>query len=593
MAQQVYDDEVLGRAFDAGLTKKALAFILPYKRQIAVAFAAMLINAGAPILAPQLVRYAIDKGMRSGNIRMLGILALAYAGTYLVYWGTQYWQGVLVSWLGQHVIYDIRRRLFSHIQSLSLSFFDRHEVGRIISRLTSDVDALNALLTSGSLTLFVDMVTLLVVTVLMLQMNLKLGLLILILSPVLGAVTWAFRSKSRIAYRDIRKKVATVTANMAENVSGVRVVKSFSRERENLQHFKSVNNENREAVMHAVMLSSVFQVIIEVIFALGLCMVFWYGGLQIASGVLTLGILTAFYLYLDQFFGPIRRMSTFYQTMQGAMAGAERIFEILDTVPSVADAPGAGDMPSIRGRVEFRDVSFAYRDEPIIRNMSFCIEAGETVALVGPTGAGKTTIVSLIGRQYDVSSGSILVDGTDIRSVRLHSLRTQIGVVLQDSFIFPGMVKDNIRYGRPDATDEEVVAAAKTIGAHDFIEHLPRGYNTRIQEGASNLSGGQKQLLSFARALLTEPRILVLDEATSSIDTSTEILIQEALRKLSHGRTSIVIAHRLSTIERADKILVIEDGRVQESGTHAELLAHEDGLYRKLYEIQFRHGAGF
>jgi len=482
----------------------------------------------------------------------------------------------------------MRHKVFSHLQYLSLSFFDRREIGRIISRLTNDVDALNELITSGILSVITDVVMLIVIVVILLKMSPELALLTFTLIPVMAGLTAVFRGKSRQAFRDWRKKIATVTASVAENVSGVRVVKSFSREKENLRRFKEVNRENRQAYLHAQMLSSIFAPIIGFVSAAGICIVYWYGGRQVIGGVLKIGMLMAFVQYLDRFFNPIRELSTFYQTMQSAMAGAERIFDILDTEPDIADRPGAIEMPRIKGDVEFRNVDFAYGEAPILQNVSFVAEAGQTIALVGPTGAGKTTIINLIARQYDIRSGAILIDGRDIRDVTMGSLRRQMGIVLQDPFLFPGSVKENIRYGRLDATDQEVEAAAKAVGAHDFVVEMPEGYETDVREGGTKLSAGQKQMVSFARALLADPRILILDEATSSVDTQTEILIQEALRKLLKGRTSFVIAHRLSTITQSDKILAIEDGRIVEEGTHDELL-RSDGLYKRLYEMQFNY----
>jgi ABC-type multidrug transport system fused ATPase/permease subunit len=586
MAQQVYDDEILGKAFDAGLTRKALVFIRPYWKTIGLAFFTMLLTTAATLSSPQIVRYAIDQGMGKSDAHAVGAAALAYILVWLLYLVSQNRQSVIISWLGQQVIFDIRKTLFAHIQNLSLDFFDKREIGRIISRLTSDIDALNQMLTTGGLTLFVDIFTTITVVIVLVRMNLKLTLMILTLTPFIWIVTSVFRSKARVAYRDIRRKVATVTAHVAENVSGVKVVKSFSREGENLRRFKRVNQENRDAIMYAVKIGAIFGPTIEMIFAIGTCMILWYGGVKIAQGTLTVGELAGFSLYLNLFFDPIRRMSAFYQTMQGAMAGAERIFEILDTKSSVADKPNAIILPRVQGDVEFDKVHFAYGEKPVLQGLSFSAKAGETIAVVGPTGAGKTTIISLLGRQYEIQDGSIRIDGTDIRDVTLKSLRRQIGVVLQDSFLFPGTVRENIRYGRLDATDQEVEAAAKAVGAHEFISKMAKGYEEHIHEGASNISSGQKQLMSFARVLLADPRILVLDEATSSIDTATELLIQEALRKLLEGRTSFVIAHRLSTISEADKIMVIQDGQLVEIGTHAELLERA-GLYRKLHDIQF------
>ena len=581
-------DEILGKAFDARLTRKALVFVRPYTRQLLVALFAMLATSCLNLVPPKLVQKAVDDGMMAKDARVLMIVAAVYLSVYVLRWPCQYVQTLAISILGQRVIFDIRHKVFSHLQYLSLSFFDRREVGRIISRLTNDVDALNDLITSGVLAVITDIVMLVVIMVILVQMSPELTLLTFTLVPVMVALTALFRGKARQAFRDWRKKIATVTASVAENVSGVRVVKSFSREKENLRRFKQVNLENRDAYLYAQMLSSIFAPLIGFVSAAGICMVYWYGGRQVMAGTLKIGMLIAFVAYLDRFFNPIRELSTFYQTMQSAMAGAERIFDILDTEPDIKDKPDAIEMPPIKGDVEFRNVDFAYGEAPILQDVSFTAGAGQTIALVGPTGAGKTTIINLIARQYDIKSGAILIDGMDIRDVTTNSLRRQMGVVLQDPFLFPGSVKENIRYGRLDATDQEVRSAAEVVGAEGFIMEMPEGYETDVREGGTKLSAGQKQIVSFARALLADPRILILDEATSSVDTQTEILIQEALRKLLRGRTSFVIAHRLSTITQADMILVIDGGRIVEQGTHDELLAHH-GLYKRLYEMQFNY----
>lgn len=587
MAPHSQDDEILGKAFDAELTRKALVFLRPYKRQLGLSLIMMLIVSATGLVTPKLTKAAVDDGMSKGNMRVITIVAAIYIGTYLVRWLAQYWQTVLVSVLGQYVVYDIRQKLFEHIQYLSLDFFDKREVGRIISRLTSDVGALNALLTSGTLSLVTDVLTMVGIVILMLSESVSLSLLTFSVMPLMGVVTYIFRGKSRQAYRDVRKKVATVTATLAENVSGVKVVKSFSREKENLNRFKRVNRESREAWVHAAVISAVFHPTLELISWIGIVAIYWYGGMRVMSGELTLGLLLEFVGYMMLFFGPIRNISALYQTMQGAMAGAERIFDILETESTVRDSPDAYELPKIDGNVEYRHVNFSYTEAPILTDVNFTVKAGDTIALVGPTGAGKTTVTSLICRQYDAKSGSILIDDHEITKVTLLSLRSQIGVVLQDSFLFPGTVMENIRYGRLDATDPEVEEAAKHVGADGFIMEMPKGYDTEIREGGSNVSSGQKQLISFARALLADPRILILDEATSSVDTSTEILIQEALRKLFKGRTSFVVAHRLSTIAEATRIMVIQGGAIAESGNHQELLAKEDGIYRRLHDMQF------
>lgn len=581
------NDEVFGKAFDADLTRKALVFLIPYKRQLGFSLIMMLIVSMTGLVMPRLTKIAVDDGMKKGSMSVLTIVAIVYLITYIIRWIAQYWQSVLVSVLGQSVIYDMRHKLFSHIQYLSLDFFDKREVGRIISRLTSDVGALNALLTSGTLSLTTDVVTMIGIVFLMLKENVSLALLTFSVMPIMGGITYVFRGKSRQAYRDVRKKVATVTATLAENVTGVKVVKSFSREKENLNRFKRVNRESREAWVHASIISAIFNPTLEFISWIGIVLIYWYGGLRVMQGQLTLGLLLEFIGYMMLFFGPIRNISALYQTMQGAMAGAERIFDILETESTVVDSPDAYELPQIEGNVEYRHVNFAYGEKPILTDVNFTVNPGETIALVGPTGAGKTTITSLLCRQYDAKGGSILIDGHEITKVTLQSLRSQIGVVLQDSFLFPGTVMENIRYGRLDATDLEVEEAAKVVGVYDFVMEMPKGFDTEIREGGSNLSSGQKQLLSFARALLADPRILILDEATSSVDTATEILIQEALRRLFKGRTSFVVAHRLSTIAEANRIMVIQDGIIAESGTHQELLAIEDGIYKKLHTMQY------
>jgi len=489
--------------------------------------------------------------------------------------------------MGQHVIYDISYKLFDHIQRLSLEFFDKQETGKIISRLTNDVQALNELLTQGITGIIRDFVMMVGIMFFMLYMNVKLSLLSFILIPLLFAITLSFRSKFRSAFREVRKKIANVTAKLEEGISGVRVTKSFSRENTNIKHFDKTNVENLEANMQAVKVWSVYYPIIEVITAIGTCIVIWNGGVQIMGEKLTRGELLAFLSYVRMFYMPIRQLSQIYTTMQSAMAASERIFEILDTKSKVVESPNAYDLPLIDGHVEYKNISFGYDDNKyVLHDISFSVEPGQTTAIVGPTGSGKTTIVNLLARLYDPQEGSIIIDGNDIRKVRLHSLRRQMGIVLQDSFLFSGTIRENIRYGKLDATDEDIIRASEAVSAHRFISQMPEGYNTEVGERGSKLSVGQRQLVSFARALLANPRILILDEATSSVDAYTEVLIQKALEELLKNRTSFVIAHRLSTIINSDKLLVIENGKIVETGTHNELLS-KGGLYQRLYNMQF------
>lgn len=587
MSQPVYDDEVLGKAFDSRLTRKAMVFLLPYKRSLFIAMLATLVANAANLVPPYLAKVALDVGIRNSQRHVLIVCALMYMVSSLIYWVFQYTQARLISIISQHVIFDIRHHLFQHILSQSLDFFDKRAVGRLISRMVGDVGSLNAFLTSGIITLVNSLFQLTSILIIMLSMNVKLTMVSMVMLPVVMTISLIFKGKVRYAYKDMRIRAATVTAHVAENVSGVKAVKSFSREKENLRRFKRVNQENRLAVMRAVKLSSLLNPILMSISIITAAVIFLYGGKQVQIGALTIGTVVAFLGYTERFFQPINQLSQLYHTMQGAMAGAERIFEILDTQPTIQDKPNAMTLPSIVGEVEFRNVTFGYGDTPVLKDVSFKAKAGETIALVGPTGAGKTTIINLLARQYDIQSGSILIDGVDIRDVTMSSLRSQVAVVLQDSFLFPITINENIRYGRLDATDQEVEAAATALGVHEFINGMPQGYKTEVQEGASRLSTGQKQLVAFVRALLAAPRILILDEATSSIDTYTELLIQEALRNLLKGRTSFVIAHRLSTISEADRIMVIDGGKIAESGTHQELL-ERGGIYKRLYDAQFR-----
>jgi ABC-type multidrug transport system fused ATPase/permease subunit len=458
-----------------------------------------------------------------------------------------------------------------------------------MSRMTGDVNALNEFLTSGVVAIASDIFVLIGIVAIMFSMNWELAAIVLTVLPVIAVATHLYRKRSRQMYREVRTQNAIVTGHLAENISGVRVVQAFAREDTNLQHFDVVNRENLRRLLKATAFSSGFGPVIIFISTVATVVVIWFGGQRVLAGAMTVGSLYAFLAYVGRFFEPINDLSSKYNSMQAAMAGGERVFELLDTPPAVQDRPGAATLPPIEGDVVFEDVVFEYvPDRPVLRGISLRAHPGDVVALVGHTGAGKSSIINILLRFYDIKSGSITIDGHDIREVTTESLRRQVGLVLQDPFLFSGSIRDNIRYGRLDATDEQVVAAAKAVNLHDFVESLPFSYDTEVQERGSTLSQGQRQLLSLARALIADPRILVLDEATSSVDTTTEKLIQQALDVLMKGRTSFVIAHRLSTIKAATEIVVLHHGEIIERGTHAELLSRE-GYYYNLYSMQFRY----
>jgi ABC-type multidrug transport system fused ATPase/permease subunit len=567
---------------------RLLQFLRPYWRRMSVAFVLMLIASALSLAAPYLTKLAIDQNIAQGDTAGLARTALwigaAFLGLYLATAGQDY----LLSWVGQRVLFSLRSQLFRHLQTLPLGYHDTHLVGVTMSRVINDVAVINDLLSQGLVTLVGDVFVLVGIVGFMLSMSPRLALLTFAVLPLMAAATIVFTRRAQVAYRQTRIRVAAVVGDLAEDIAGMRVIQAFSREEISHDRFDEVNRANREAHIAAMSLSFAFLPAVEFLGMLATGIVLWFGGRAVAQDELTLGVVVAFLAYVNRFFQPIRELSQLYTTLQAATAGGEQVLALLDTEPEVADRPDATEMPPIQGRVELRRVSFAYRDlsAPVLHEVDLVIEPGQTVALVGPTGAGKTSIANLIGRFYDVSEGAVLIDGVDVREVTQRSLRSQMGLVPQDPFLFSGTIGDNIRFGRPDAPAGEVERAARLANAHDFIAALPEGYDTAILEGGVNLSIGQRQLVCIARAILADPRLLILDEATSSVDTVTEALIQDALQGLLADRTAIVIAHRLSTVRHADLICVVQDGRIVERGTHEGLLAR-GGVYRELYEGQF------
>lgn len=568
---------------------KLKRFVKPFRWYLLLALALAVAISLLSTVGPLLVRRAIDVDIPSGDFSQLSKTALTYLGIMFLIEVLSVSQRYVMSWTGQHMLYSMRRALFSHLQDLGLDFYDKLQAGRIMSRVTSDVESLNQLISSGVLGLLTDLVTLVAIMAIMIQMNLKLALATLAVVPLLFLVVWTLRTRMTRAYHLVRRRIADIAANLQESISGMKIVQAFSREELNAEKFSDTNYESFQAQLEAARLHALFHPMVDIISAFGSALIVYYGGLRMAwnDPTVTVGTIVAFLNYMTRFFWPIRNLTEVYNLILQAGVSSERVFEILDTEPNVKDKQGAIELGKVQGHVKFNNVVFGYEPGlPVLHGISLEARPNETIALVGPTGAGKSSIINLLCRFYDVDEGEILVDGIDIRDVTVESLRRNMGIVLQDTFIFSGTVRDNIRYGRLDATDEEVERAAKIVGAHDFIMRLPDGYDTEVRERGSRLSVGQRQLLSFARALLADPRILILDEATSSVDAYTEYLIQKALEKLFEGRTSIVIAHRLSTIRNADRIYVIQDGRVAEVGNHEELMA-KGGLYKSLYEKQF------
>lgn len=583
------DEEAVEKPFDARQLWRLLSYVAPYRARVAWALAFTLVASATRLALPFILGLAIDRALAPGDMGALDRYAAGYLALQLVYWAASYVRIRLTNRMGQDVLRDLREQLFRHIQALSFEFFDGRPAGKVLVRVINDVNALNDLMSNGVVNTLGDAFTLLGILAMLFYLEPRLALVSVVVVPVMFLISTRLRVRIRRAWQAVRIRLATINAHLNEALQGMRVTQAFTQERENHVFFSNLNFANYRAYMRAVHQNSQFGPLVELTGAVGTAAVFIYGVLLWRQGAISLGNLVAFVNYTGNFWEPISRIGQVYSTLLVAMASSERIFEILDTPARITNRPGALPAPRLEGRVTFEHVHFAYEKErgEALRDVSFDVPPGTTVALVGHTGAGKTSIVNLIARFYDVTSGRVLLDGRDVRDYDLATLRRQIAFVLQDTFVFAGTIRDNIRYGRLDATDEEVEAAARAVHAHDFIMQLPQGYDTEVRERGSRLSAGQRQLLSFARAVLADPRILILDEATSAIDTQTELLIQDALARLLKGRTSFVVAHRLSTIRRADLILVLDHGRIVERGDHATLVAKR-GVYHRLLESQYR-----
>jgi ATP-binding cassette subfamily B protein len=570
-----------------GRKLRGLAEILaPYRWRVLAMFVSLVLATAAALAPAPLAKVAIDQGIQRHNTSALDAVVGIFLLSALVYGVATYAQTYLVGWVGQRALQDLRLKLFAHLQSLSIGFYSRNIAGVVISRMTNDVEALDQLVEDGLATLIESSLTLVGVVVILLVLDFHLALLTFLSLPLLFAGALAFRIASADAYRRTREKIAAITGYLGETLSGIRVVRAFGQEEQHIERFKELNDENRAANMTTVNLNAAYFPAVELLSALVTVEILLIGGFEAINGHTSTGVVFAFIAALNNFFNPIQQLSQLYTTYQSGMAALDKIFGLLDERPEILDAPDAVALPPIRGEITFDDVSFRYGSDDdgawALRNVDLVIEPGQTVALVGETGAGKSTFAKLVARFYDPTAGRVLVDGHDLRSVTADSLRSQMGMVPQEGFLFSGTVRENISFGRPGATDEEIRDAARAVGADDFIMALPHGYDTQVGERGIQLSAGQRQLVAFARALTADPRILVLDEATANVDVHTEGLIEQGLRRLVAGRTAIVIAHRLSTIQHAAKILVMEHGRIVEAGTHEELL-EAGGRYWQLY----------
>ncbi len=591
----MHEEEVLGKAYDARLMRRLLRYLRPYRWHVILGITLSVLVSGSEAVRPYFTKIAVDVDIANGDRHGLLMTVLMFLGLLVARGVLQYFNAYLTQWIGQRTIYDLRMEVFVHLQRLSLRFFDRTPIGRLITRVTNDIEVLNEMFSSGIVMVFTDVFTIIGILAFMFSMNWQLALISLSVLPLLFYGTFLFRKKAREAYREVRLQIARINAFMQEHLTGMIIDQIFNQERRSFDRFSAINGAHRDANIKSIFYYAVFYPGVELIGALSVGLIIWYSGMNLEAAGITLGTVMAFLQFNEMFWRPIRDLSEKYNILQTAMASSERIFQLLDDRSILPVSASAHPIDGMKGKIEFRNVWFAYNagsdgataPDWVLKDVSFTIEPGQTAALVGHTGAGKTSIINLLTRFYDIQKGSILIDGVDIREMSPHELRGHIAVVLQDVFLFSGDIRTNITLGNDHISDDRMKAAARVVGASRFIERLSGQYEAEVKERGATLSVGQKQLLSFARALAINPKILVLDEATSSIDTETEQALQQAVEKLLRGRTSIVIAHRLSTVQNASTIIVLHKGEIREIGTHQSLLAR-DGIYRRLYQLQYR-----
>ena len=589
MRRYTQEDDYERSVPDMVLFKRMISYITSQRRESTILVLAIIGSTIINLLPPYMYSLAIDTYIKQLDTRGLYLLGIGFLAVYLMTFATQYVQNYLINWLGSRLELNMRKDMFKHLQRLSLDFYAKREVGSIVSRGTNDVDKITELITSGVANVVADILTLVGIIAIMLWMNWWLSLITFSVIPLMVIFLYLWGRRVRTVYRETRKTIASVSAKMEESVSGMKEIQSYSREGETRQEFRQINMSNMQANVQAGQVMSAFWPAVSVFTAIGNFLVLWFGGGAVMNGTLSVGVLFGFMSYLGRFFWPIQDLSSFWNSVQSALAAAERVFDIMDTPEDISDKADAVELPRIEGHISYEDMSFRYEDDtPVLTDINLEINPNTTIALVGPTGVGKTTMINLLYRFYDPKKGAVKVDGYDLRDIKLASLRKQMAVVLQDNFLFSGTVMENIRYGNLNATDDEIIEVAQTVGAHEFIMKLPEGYQTDVRERGGRLSVGQRQLISLSRALLADPRILIMDEATSSIDAYTELIIQQALDRIFKNRTSIIIAHRLSTVRNADMIVVLHEGKVAEKGRHSELI-QQDGLYKQLYEMQFKY----